>query len=250
MRGHIRKRGDPGSYEYIVDVGMAVAQRCSVCGRRFWLERKPKEHCPSCGGELTDSEERRRKTQAGFASRKEAETAMNKVMTAVAEQSYVVTSRISLREFLLKEWLPAIKGTLRPTTYASYEMHVQGHIIPALGALPLAKLTAPAINAFYASLLEDGRTNGHGGLSPATVRRIHATLHRAGRDAVRWQRLAVNPVGSADPPRGQSKVRDLPAWNATQLAGFLSFVSDDRLAALWRLMAMTGMRRGEALGLR
>ncbi|MGO8683886.1 MAG: hypothetical protein ACLQUT_04810 [Thermoleophilia bacterium] len=28
MRGHIRKRGGPGSYEYIVDVGMAVAQRC------------------------------------------------------------------------------------------------------------------------------------------------------------------------------------------------------------------------------
>jgi integrase len=250
MRGHIRKRGDPGSYEYIVDVGMAVAQRCQSCGRRFWLERKPKEHCPTCGGELTDSEERRRKTQAGFASRKEAETAMNKVMAAVAEQSYVVTTRISLREFLLKEWLPAIKGTLRPTTYASYEMHVAGHIIPALGALPLAKLTAPAINAFYAQLLEDGRTNGHGGLSPATVRRIHATLHRAGRDAVRWQRLAVNPVSSADPPRGQSTVRDLPAWNATQLAGFLSSVKDDRLSALWRLMAMTGMRRGEALGLR
>ncbi|MGO8684688.1 MAG: FYDLN acid domain-containing protein, partial [Thermoleophilia bacterium] len=134
MRGHIRKRGDPGSYEYIVDVGMAVAQRCQSCGRRFWLERKPKEHCPKCGGELTDSEERRRKTQAGFATRKEAETAMNKVMTAVAEQSYVVTSRISLREYLLKEWLPAIKGTLRPTTYASYQMHVSGHIIPALGA--------------------------------------------------------------------------------------------------------------------
>ncbi len=250
MRGHIRKRGDPGSYEYIVDVGMAVAQRCQSCGRRFWLERKPKEHCPNCGGALQDTEERRRKTQAGFASRKEAETALNKVMAAVAEQSYVVTSRISLREFLLKEWLPAIKGTLRPTTYASYEMHVQGHIIPALGALPLAKLTAPAINAFYAQLLEDGRTNGHGGLSPATVRRIHATLHRAGRDAVRWQRLAVNPVSSADPPRGQSTVRDLPAWNATQLAGFLSSVSDDRLSALWRLLAMTGCRRGEALGLR
>ena len=45
-------------------------------------------------------------------------------------------------------------------------------------------------------------------------------------------------------------MRDLPAWNASQLAGFLSSVSDDRLSALWRLMAMTGMRRGEVLGLR
>ena len=42
MRGHIRKRGN-ASFEYIVDVGTAPAQRCEVCNKRFWLERKPKE---------------------------------------------------------------------------------------------------------------------------------------------------------------------------------------------------------------
>ena len=81
------------------------------------------------------------------------------------------------------------------------------------------------------------------------MRRVHATLHRALKDAVRWQRLAVNPVDAADPPRGQGKQRELPAWNAEQLAGFLCHVKDDRLSALWRLLAMTGCRRGEALGL-
>ena len=70
------------------------------------------------------------------------------------------------------------------------------------------------------------------------------------RDAVRWQRLAVNPVDAADPPRGQGKPRDLPAWSAEQLAGFLASVREERLFALWRLLAMTGARRGEALGLR
>ena len=46
MRGHIRKRGR-GSFEYIVDVGTAPAQRCQGCNKRFWLERKPRESCPS-----------------------------------------------------------------------------------------------------------------------------------------------------------------------------------------------------------
>ena len=249
MRGHIRKRA--GSWEFIIDVGAAAAQRCQDCGRRYWLERKPKPSCPKCGGELSEGDERRRQTKAGFASRKEAEEAMAKIMTAVAEQSYVVPSRVSVREFLLKEWLPAIKGTLRPTTFASYTMHCQGHIVPALGGLQLCRLSAQAINAFYAKLLEDGRSNGRGGLSPATVRRVHATLHRAMRDAVRWQRLALNPVDAADPPRGQSKQRDLPAWNAEQLAGFLSHVRDERLFALWRLLAMTGCpaRRGAGAAL-
>jgi integrase len=250
MRGHIRRRGDPGSWEYIIDVGMATAQRCEACGKRFWMQRKPKPACPKCGGELLETEERRRKTQAGFRARKDAEAAMCKVMTAVEERSYVVPTRITVREYLLREWLPSIKGTVRPTTFASYATHVEGHIVPALGSLQLARLSAQAINAFYAKLLENGRLQGKGSLSPATVRRVHATLHRACRDAVRWQRLAVNPVDAADPPRGQSKQRELPAWNAEQLAGFLAFVKDDRLFALWRLLSMTGARRGEALGLR
>jgi hypothetical protein len=39
-------------------------------------------------------------------------------------------------------------------------------------------------------------------------------------------------------------------WTAEQLAAFLASVRSDRLLALWRLLAMTGMRCGEALGLR
>jgi DNA-directed RNA polymerase subunit RPC12/RpoP len=136
MRGHIRRRGDPGSWEFIIDVGMATAQRCSVCGKRFWMERKPKAACPKCGGALLETEERRRKTQAGFATRKECEAAMNKALTAVEEHTYVVPSRITVREYLLKEWLPAIKGTIRPTTYASYTMHVEGHILPRAAVIP------------------------------------------------------------------------------------------------------------------
>ena len=49
MRGHIRRRGEH-SFEYIVDIGTASAQRCQSCRRRFWVERKPKECCPRCGG--------------------------------------------------------------------------------------------------------------------------------------------------------------------------------------------------------
>jgi integrase len=78
---------------------------------------------------------------------------------------------------------------------------------------------------------------------------VHATLHRALKDAVRWQRLSVNPVDAADPPRGKSAPRELPAWNAEQLAGFLTHMKAERLFALWRLLSMTGCRRGEALGL-
>jgi integrase/predicted RNA-binding Zn-ribbon protein involved in translation (DUF1610 family) len=252
MRGSIRHRGEEraGSWEYIVDTGMAVAQRCQDCNRRFWVERKPKESCPKCGGELIETEERRRAIKGGFRTQKECQAAMNKVLTAVEERTYTAPARVNVREFLIKEWLPAIKGTIRASTYSSYKLHVERHIVPELGTLKLSRLTPSALNAFYGRLLEDGRCHGSGGLSPATVRRVHATVHRAGRDAVRWGRLSLNPAAAADPPKGQRERRDLPAWPREQLVAFLAHVSEDRLFALWRTFATTGLRRGEALGLR
>jgi integrase len=39
-------------------------------------------------------------------------------------------------------------------------------------------------------------------------------------------------------------------WTVQQLAAFFGFVADDRLFALWWLIALRGLRRGEAAGLR
>ncbi len=249
MRGHIRKRGER-SYEYIVDVGIAEAQRCRSCGRRFWLERKPRQCCPKCGGELAETEERRRAIKGGYATRRECEAALAKILVSLEAQSFTPPTKVTVKQFLLQEWLPTVKGSLRPTTYASYVMLTREHILPRLGTLQLRKLTPAALNALYAALLENGRVRGAGGLSTSSVRRVHAVLHKACRDAVRWGRLSSNPVACADPPRqagdDQEKLR---VWNAEQLAAFLASVQDDRLFALWRLLAATGMRRGEALGL-
>ena len=248
MRGSYRKRGN--HWEYVIDIGTFLAQRCLNCGRRVWVERKPREACPHCGGLLVEREERRRATKGGFATARECAAAMNRALSAISEKTFVVSSKTSVREFLLHEWLPAIKGTLRPTTFASYSLLCREHIIPRLGSLQLQKLNASVINALYSYLLAEGRLRGPGGLSPASVRRVHATLHRACRDAVRWGYLTVNPVDAADPPKQSAEHSEkLPVWSAEQLGAFLCHVADDRLFALWRVLAMTGMRRGEALGL-
>lgn len=42
----------------------------------------------------------------------------------------------------------------------------------------------------------------------------------------------------------------MSTWSGAELQRFLEAVRDDRLAACWRFLAMTGCRRGEALGLR
>ena len=252
MRGSIRHRGDEraGSWEYIVDVGMATAQRCQSCGRRFWVERKPKESCPRCGGTLHETEERRRAVKAGFRTRKEAQAAMAKVMVAVEQQIYVAPARVTVREYLTKEWLPAVKATIRPSTYNSYVQHVDCHIVPYIGSIKLTKLTGAQANALYARLAETG-TDGRRALSPQTIHHVHACLHKACRDAVRWGQLSRNPLDAADPPRARGDgAKEMKTWTKEELRAFLEAIADERLHALWHTIAMTGMRRGEALGLR
>ena len=104
----------------------------------------------------------------------------------------------------------------------------------------LQTLSAAHVNALYRKLEQDG-------LAPATRRSAYIVLHRALRDAVRWGGLTRSPADLADPPaRSRSRAK---AWTATELSRFLAHVADDRHATLWRLAAVSGMRRGELAGL-
>lgn len=247
MRGHVRKRA---TWEFILELGDWSAERCCNCGRRFWVERRPRKRCPKCGGELRETTERRQRSQAGFRTSKEAENALADAISAQNRGVPVCPERITLARYLEEEWLPAITETIRATTLASYTTHVKRHIIPRLGKTPLRKLTGAQINGLYAVLRQDGKVCGSGGLSPNSVRRVHATLHRALRDAVRWGYLSRNPVDSADPPKTGSDQRGgMKTWSAEELKKFLDSTKGTRLHPLWHTMALTGLRRGEALGL-
>ena len=138
-----------------------------------------------------------------------------------------------------------IRPTVRRTTFLGYEGHVRNHIVPAIGGRALRSLDGRTLNSFYASLSDGAKK-----LSPSSVKRVHATVHRALRDAVRWEYLEANPADACDPPRDRGRDSEMRTWSAEQGATFLQSVRGHPQYPLWVLLAMTGMRRGEALGLR
>ncbi len=216
MKGHFKKRG---STWY------------------FWAELEP-----GADGK------RQQKSAGGFRTRREAEHAFAVLRDSVRTGAYVATPKLTVGEFLVDEWLPAIQATVRPTTLQHYASYVTVHIVPRIGRLQLARLGPAQLNAMYASLLEDGRSDGRGGLSPRSVRHVHTCLHKALHDAMRWGYLARNPADAADPP--VPRTAEMTVWAPEQMRAFLASVADDRLYAAWLLLATTGMRRGEVLGLR
>lgn len=185
---------------------------------------------------------RRQASKGGFGTRKDAHRHLASVVTAVSDGTYIEPSKQPLARFMVDEWLPGISATIRPLTVTKYRSITQLYVKARdIGGVPLRNLTAGHFNALYAQLDAEG-------LSVATRRVTHAVLRRALNDAVRWGKLARNPASAADPPslprsRAQS-------WSLRELRTFLAYVADDRLFALWRVAATTGMRRGELLGLR
>ena len=164
---------------------------------------------------------------------------------------YVHKSKQTTAEFSA-EWLAAIAPTVRPATLYSYARNLRLHVLPYVGSAPLMAIDAGTLNGLYARLLAEGRKNSEGGgLSPRSVQYVHTIAHRMLRDAVKWGRLSRNPADAADPPRSTASGRPgRVTWTATELASFVERARTDRHWTAYLLLATTGMRRGEALGLR
>jgi integrase len=145
-----------------------------------------------------------------------------------------------------------VKPRLRASTWANYRTYTTAYVVPVLGQVKLQALTFVQLNHLYAHLLEHGRrrtiSSGQSGLAPKTVRNMHVMLHSALHDAMRWGYLVRNVAEAADPPAAPSPEQKV--WSPQELGAFLDHVHDDRLYALWLLVATTGMRRGELAGLR
>jgi integrase len=192
--------------------------------------------------------ERKQTRRRGFPTKKAAQSALTGILSALEDQVYVAPKRQTLADFLTTSWLPAIEHTIKPGTFESYRRNIRVHIeTRPIGRVELQKVDARHLNAFYAQMLAGDET--HRKLSARSVSYIATILHRAFRDAIRWQAIVRNPADAADPPKSQTKP-EMHIWSAAELGEFLAGISDDRLSGAWWLLATTGMRRGEVLGLR
>lgn len=189
----------------------------------------------------------------GFSTKTKAQEGLTRLLGDQQRGVFVEPTKLTLGSFLTEEWLPARRASLRPSTVVSYEQLIRNYLLPRIGGVRLQAVDGPMLNRLYVELLESGRidlrkTANGAGLSPKTVRNLHGVLTKAFRDAIRWGRLQRNPCDAADPPKGTSP--EMKAWTADEMRTFVRSVQTHRWVAVWTLLATTGMRRGEILGLR
>ena len=205
--------------------------------------------------------DRHRARRGGFATQNAAAAALE----ALASPAAGPEPGLSTREWLSR-WL-ASRVSLRASTSRGYAAHMRSYLVPYLGGIPLAALTAGDVWAMFTAVTRDEGALGRP-VSAATLHRIHATLRAALNGAVRAGLISVNPgrhpgLPGAARPRPQVWTPALtgrwqqdgwrPAvgvWTAAQTAQFPAQVRGHRLYALFHLVALRELRRGEAAGLR
>lgn len=154
-------------------------------------------------------------------------------------------------EYLVDEWLPSLKVDVEPTTFSTCHSHIHNYVIPALGDVPVSAITQRMLKEFYQQLLQTHwRRSDTRLLSKGTVSRIHGVVSWSLQSLVEVGRLPANPAWGARPRVKKSERYEPVIWTPENLCEFLDYSQDEYLAALWNVLALTGMRRGEALGLR
>ena len=217
--GHIRERS-PGSFELRYSLGTDPAT-----GKRSMA------------------------TSTVRGGRKDAERELRRLLRDLDTGEHVEPNRITVQAWL-STWLDTVRAEVSPKTVERYGDIVRGFLIPAIGNLMLAKLTAAHIQAAYNRWAETGRRDGkEGGLSPRTRRHIHRILKSALSRAVKQQLVARNAA---------ALINRLPKVEHQEITALSTEQSQRLLVAIGRtrvywpvLIALaTGMRRGEILALR
>jgi integrase len=194
---------------------------------------------------------RRQKWHGGFGTRREAEAARARIVHEFNTGTYVEPNSTTLSEWVHEHWLPSVQSRVKPSTFDSYRRNLELHVLPQLGNRQIRQLTPSMLNRLYAYLMADGHQKKPGGLSAKTVRYIHTIVHKALADAVDSDLIATNAAERSKPPRPRARgVTEIGFWKPEELGAFLDLVRGHRLEAAWHVAAMTGMRRGEVLGLR
>jgi len=208
MRGHVRKRR---TWEFIVDIGTHP-----VTGTR------------------------RQKSKSGFATRKDAESALHEFIRYVDGGGDPSPERIGFADYL-NRWLEFQRARgIRSRTLDGYEGYIRREIIPLMGGLELAKVRSGHVRAVLARMQQRG-------LSAGTIAQVRSVLGSALRQAVADGVIPTNPVAAVKRPRVQR--RELRWPTSMQLGALL----DASRRTMWEvpilLAVVTGARRAEVLGI-
>ncbi|MGO4689459.1 tyrosine-type recombinase/integrase [Glaciibacter sp. 2TAF33] len=176
--------------------------------------------------------------KAGFKLKRDAQAYVDTVEVSKLQGAYIAPSDgLSIVSILGADWLAAHQTAVKPSTFHSDESAWRIHVKPKWGARAVGSIRHTEVQTWISNLAAES--------SPTTVARVHGVLAAILDGAVKDKRITTNPARELKLPRKTSRRR-----------AYLSHQQVERLALeskhpdFVRFLAYTGLRWGEATGLR
>jgi integrase len=210
---------------------------------------------------------RRLKTLPEGISKRDARKELRRIEEEVEKGTYLSRASIPGFKDLAKKWLKYKKPNIRYSTYEQYRGHVDNHLIPYFGLTPVTRINFNSIERFMADATEKD-------MNPATLKKLLITLGGIFRYAVVKRVCEYNPVREIEKPKASSK-KKVDFLNLHEIRALLAHaerpndkepipikkkrvkgkskfdpIASKRFMTLLTLSIMSGLRQGEALGLK
>jgi integrase len=170
-----------------------------------------------------------------------AQRELRKLLVKVEEDEPIARGRLKLADYVENEWLPAASLNVSPRTAEGYASLMREHILPVIGTRPLRDLQPSDVERVYRRMAERGKSGN-------TRLHAHRVLSMALKAALRKGQVARNVCSFVDAPRKEAFTIEPPT--PEEVGKLIAVADKTRIGTLVRLLAFTGMRLGEALGLR
>ena len=178
-----------------------------------------------------------------------------KLKKAIEESQALDVGRAD--EYTVAAWLRTwfelyAKPHIRPSSMNYYHRNIEQHIIPAIGDIPLNKLTTRDLQKLYNDLQSNGRLRKvqkkeKPGLSNSTVRGIHMMLHNAFERAVKERLILRNPTENCIAPKIQKF--EMQILQPEHIKEYLNAANARGLLPMFYLELVSGLRKGELTAL-
>jgi len=182
---------------------------------------------------------RKQPSKGGYRTKREAEAALAEAISAMRSGSWTDPSSITVAEYL-DEWLQDRAVDLKEATVHGYKSSVK-RIVPHIGRVKLQDLSPTHVRRLMTALHNEGK-------APKTIENTHSVLRAALGRALNDGLISRNPLaGIKAPPVPR---RPHTVWTPDEIREFLDLLGDSRFRVPVIVAAVSGLRRGEVMGLR
>ncbi|MGF2943526.1 tyrosine-type recombinase/integrase [Enterococcus xiangfangensis] len=183
-------------------------------------------------------------TRRGFKSKREAQLAFSKLQTETGQNGFLKQSRMTFQE-VYDLWLETYKLNVKESTFVKQTEQYRIHILPYFGKKQISKITPALVQKFANDKVKKFKR----------YREFISNTSRIFEYALRLKIISRNPVKDIYTPLPPSKINDDTKDNfltKDELIVFLNVLDgldNMKQATFLRLLAMSGCRMGELLGL-